>query len=315
MKIIFENQEYEIKENTTIKEAFDAKLEEDIIAARYNNSIASLNHKINKNGKIEWISRKEKDGRIIYIRGLLYIMSKAFYELYPESRLTVNYQLSSAMFCEIENMEITQEIMERVKAKMQEIIKQDLPIRKVEMSPQEAQEFYAKSDSIRGRLQADIGKEKVSLYFCEDYYNYFYGTMPISTGFAKLFELSKFRNGFLVEYPSLIEPDKVVPKNCESLKIVSAMNEYDELYKLMKINTVYRLNKKIQEGNIKELILFSEAIHEKKIAEIANKIKQKQNIRMILIAGPTSSRKNDFCGKTRNGTSCPRHQTSNHFGG
>ena len=297
MKIIFENQEYEIPENKTIKEAFGDKIKaDDIIAARYNNIIASLNHPIRKNGQISLISRTEKEGRNIYIRGLLYIMSKAFYELYPESYLTINYQLSNAMFCEIENMKITDEIIDRVKQKMQKIISQDLPIRKVEMSPEEAKAFYAKEESLRGRLQTDINKEKVSLYYCEDYYNYFYGTMPISTGFAKIFDLRKFRNGFLVEYPSLTEAN-LLHQNEESLKLISTMEEYDELYKLMKINTVYRLNKKIQEGKIKELILFSEAIHEKKIAEIASKIKAKNNVRMILIAGPTSSGKTTFAGK------------------
>ena len=120
--------------------------------------------------------------------------------------------------------------------------------------------------------------------------------MPISTGFAKAFDLTKFRHGFLLEYPRTSET-QIVHQNKESLKLVSAMDEYDELYKLMKINTVYRLNKKIKEGKIKELILFSEAIHEKKIAEIANQIKQRKNVRMILIAGPTSSGKTTFAGK------------------
>ncbi len=297
MKITFEETLYDIPENTTIKQAFADKINtEDMIAARYNNFIASLNHTIKRDGTISLIKRTEKDGRIIYIRGLLYLMSKAFYELYPEAHLTVNYQLSCAMFCEIENIEITQEMIDNVKQRMQEIINKDLPIRKIEMTPQEAQAFYAKEESVRGRLQTDINKKKVSLYYCEDYYNYFYGTMPISTGFAKAFDLSKFRNGFLLEYPRISETE-VRHRNKESLKLVSAMDEYDDIYKLMEMNTVYRLNKKIRDGKIKELILLSEAIHEKKIAEIADKIKQKQNVRMILIAGPTSSGKTTFAGK------------------
>ena len=132
MRIIFNHQEYEIPKNQSIQEAFGDQINsDDIIAARYNNSIASLHHPIRKDGEISLIRRKEKDGRIIYIRGLLYIMSKAFYELYPENYLTVNYQLSNAMFCEIENTIITQEMIDRVKKKMQEIVAQDLPIRKV----------------------------------------------------------------------------------------------------------------------------------------------------------------------------------------
>lgn len=297
MKIVFENQEYQIEKGTTIKEAFDKQINtNEIIAARYNNWIASLNQPIMEDGKISLIRRQEKDGRIIYIRGLLYLMSKTIDELYPECHLTVNYQLSNSMFCQTENIELTEEMIANVKRKMQETIDKDLPIRRIEMTKEEAKAFYAKEETVRGRLQTDSVKEKISLYFCEDYYNYFYGTMPISTGFAKAFDLTKFRNGFLLEYPA-INSSEVVNRNKESLKLISAMKEYDDLYKLMEINTVYRLNKKIQEGKIKDLILFSEAIHEKKIAEIASKIKERQNIRMVLIAGPTSSGKTTFAGK------------------
>ncbi len=297
MKIIFENQEYQIEQGVTIKEAFDKQINTyEIIAARYNNWIASLNQPIMEDGKISLIKRQEKDGRIIYIRGLLYLMSKTIDELYPECHLTVNYQLSNSMFCQTENIELTEEMIANVKRKMQETIDKDLPIRRIEMTKEEAKAFYAKEETVRGRLQTDSVKEKISLYFCEDYYNYFYGTMPISTGFAKAFDLTKFRNGFLLEYPA-INSSEVVNRNKESLKLISAMKEYDDLYKLMEINTVYRLNKKIQEGKIKDLILFSEAIHEKKIAEIASKIKERQNIRMVLIAGPTSSGKTTFAGK------------------
>ena len=297
MKITINSMQYDVQENKTIIDVFENQIDlNTVIAARYNNSVVSLKHKINKDGEIVFVTRDQKDGMVIYIRGLLYLMSKAFHDLYPKAHLTVNYQLTNAMFCGIDNMEISQEVIDSVKLKMIELVNMNLDIRKVEMTPEEAKEFYDKEDSVRGKLQYATNKEKVSLYYCEDYYNYFYGVMPISTGFAKMFDLSKFRNGFLLEYPALGEAD-IIKVNTESLKIISAMNEYSELYKLMKINTVYRLNKKIQEGKIKELILFSEAIHEKKIAEIANKIKEKQNVRMVLIAGPTSSGKTTFAGK------------------
>lgn len=302
MRITYDNKEFNIESGITIKEAFKEQIEnndiKDIIAARLNNTIESLNMPILKDGEIEFINRTNKDGRIIYIRGLLFLMCKAFSEIYPEALLTVNYQLSNAMFNTIDNMEVTDEMIEKVKGKMQEIIDKDLPITKVMMTQEEAEEFYQKEETINGRLQTNIDKEKVSLYYCEDYYNYFYGTMPISTGFAKIFDLVKFRNGFLVKYPSISEPDTLQKNVSTSLKLVSAMDEYDEINKLMKINTVYRLNKKIKEENgTKELILFSEALHEKKIAEIAKKIKERGNVRMVLIAGPSSSGKTTFAGK------------------
>ncbi len=301
MRITYDNKDFNIESGMTIKEAFKEQINnneiKDIIAARLNNTIESLNLPILKDGEIEFINRTDKDGRIIYIRGLLFLMCKAFSEIYPEALLTVNYQLSNAMFNTIDNMEVTEEMVENVKRKMYEIIEKDLPITKVMMTQEEAEEFYKKEETINGRLQTNIDKEKVSLYYCEDYYNYFYGTMPISTGFAKLFDLVKYRNGFLVKYPSISEPDILQENVSTSLKFVSAMDEYDEINKLMKINTVYRLNKKIKENGTKELILFSEALHEKKIAEIAKKIKERGNVRMVLIAGPSSSGKTTFAGK------------------
>ncbi len=303
MRITYENKDYEVQEGLTIREALKEQIEkselQDIIAARLNNTIESLNLPLTKDhsGEIEFITRNERDGRNIYIRGLLFVMSKAFAEVYPDALLTVNYQLSNAMFGTVDNMEVTEEMISKVKSKMIEIVNKDIPILKEIMTQDEAEEFYKKETTIKGKLQTAIDKDKVSLYYCEDYYNYFYGTMPISTGFAKVFDLEKYRNGFLVKYPSVTEPNKI-QETKESLKLVSAMDEYDEIYRLMKINTVHRLNKKVREPKgEKELILFSEALHEKKIAEIAKKIKEHGNVRMVLIAGPSSSGKTTFAGK------------------
>lgn len=302
MKVTYENETIEVPEGLTIKGALKEQMEKsgikDIIAVRYNNRIESLNWVINCDGTVEFINRTDKDGRIIYIRGLLFIMSKALKELYPEAKLTVNYQLSNAMYGTIDNMEITDDLVKEVREKMQEIIDKDIPITKVIMTQEEAEEFYKIEDTTRGRMQTQIVKDKVSLYFCEDYYNYFYGAMPVSTGFAKIFDFVKYRDGFLVKYPSIAEPDILQPHATTSLKIMSAMDEYDEINKLLKINTVYWLNKKIKEPNgQKDLILLSEALHEKKIAEISNKIREHGNVRMVLIAGPSSSGKTTFAGK------------------
>ena len=302
MKITCENEVLEVAEGMAIKDALKEQMDKsnikDIIAAIYNNKIASLNHQINKDGTIEFINRANKDGRYTYIRGLLYIMSKAFSDIYPEAKLTVNYQLSNSMYGTIDNMEVTDEMVQKVRDRMFEIVNKDLPITKVVMTQEEAEEFYKKEETFRGRLQTLVDKDKVSLYYCEDYYNYFYGTMPISTGFAKLFDFQKYKDGFLVKYPSLDKPDVLPPDISSSLKIVSAMEEYKEINKILKINTVHRLNRKIKEPNgQKELVLISEALHEKKIAEIAKKIQEHGNVRMVLIAGPSSSGKTTFAGK------------------
>ena len=301
MIIKCENELIEIEEPISIKEGLKVQIEKsdvkDIIAARYNNEVVSLDKEINKDGKIEFINKQNRDGRYIYIRGALYIASKAISELYPKALLTVNYQLTNVMYCQIDNMEVTDEMIEKVKIRMQEIVKQNIPIKKVIMTKEEAEKFYEKEPTLKGRLQTDVNKERISLYYCEDYYNYFYGIMPVSTGAINLVDIEKFRNGYLVKYPSVNKPNELQAESQKSLKQISAMDEYEEIYGLMKMNTVYRLNKKLREGKEKELILLSEAIHEKKIAEIAQKIKERQDVRMVLIAGPSSSGKTTFANK------------------
>jgi uridine kinase len=193
-------------------------------------------------------------------------------------------------------MEITDEVAINIKTEMDKLVRANLPIIKKIMTPEEAEKFYEDEPTIRGRLQLNVHKPKVSLYYCEEYFNYFYGTMPISTGFAEVYDIVKYHNGLLVRYPSVTEP-YVLPKHVNSLKLASALSEYNDIYKILGVNTVYKLNKKIQEGKTKELILFSEALHEKKIAEIAGKIKERGNVRMVLIAGPSSSGKTTFAGK------------------
>ncbi len=296
MKIICNDRDFDVKEGIALRDALSEVIPQDAIAARYNNEIASLNQPVNKEGKVKFINRTTKDGRDIYIRGLLYLISMSAERIYPNAKFTVNYQLSNAMFCEFDNMEITDTVIENIKAEMDKIVKSDLPIIKKMMTLEEAEKFYKSESTIRGRLQLNVNKEKVSLYFCEEYFNYFYGTMPISTGFAEIYDIVKYNDGLLVRYPSITEPDRL-PQHVNSLKLASALDEYEDIYKIMGINTVYKLNNKIKENGIKELILFSEALHEKKIAEIAQKIKERENVRMVLIAGPSSSGKTTFAGK------------------
>ena len=217
--------------------------------------------------------------------------------VYPGSKFTVDYQLSNAMFCDFVDIKVTDEVAINIKTEMDNIIRSNLPIIKKTMTLEEAERFYKNEPpTIRGKLQLNVNKDKVSLYYCEEYFNYFYGTMPISTGFAEIYDIVKYHDGLLVRYPSVTEPNNL-PRHIESLKLASALKEYDDIYRILGVNTVYKLNNKIRDGKLKELILFSEALHEKKIAEIAETIKNRDNIRMVLIAGPSSSGKTTFAGK------------------
>lgn len=264
------------------------------IACKCNNEVKSLNAEVEETDIIEPIDMTVRDGRRIYQRGLLYIMGKAFNEIYPKALLTVNFQLSNSIYCTAENMKITDEVIENIRIKMQEIVAKDIEIRKIEMSKEEAFKFYEKEKTLRGRLQLDNKyKDEVSLYFCEDYYNYFYGVMPISTGYIKYYDIVKYHEGFLLRYPDKRTPDKI-EKYKETKKLLSTLEDYEDIHRVLDINTVYKLNKKIKEGKEREIILLAEALHEKKISDIADNIVKRKGIKMVLIAGPSSSGKTTF---------------------
>lgn len=242
-----ENKEI-INENKTVMELFenDIKTDNTIIACSCNNEIKSLNYIPKENDKIHFITTTHRDGRRIYIRGVLYIMCKAFCKCYPEALLTVNYQLTNAMYCEIDNMQVTPEMIKNVNNKMREIIKNNIPIRKIEMTKAEAENFYEKERTLRGKLQlSNKQKDEVSLYFCEKYYNYFYGVMPISTGFISVFEILPYNDGFLLRYPGKEKPNEL-EASTTSKKLISALDDYKDIHRVLNINTVYKLNKQIE---------------------------------------------------------------------
>ena len=277
------------------KEINEAKNKErKIIACKCNNEVKSLNYDIKENDVIELLDTSSKDGHRIYIRGILYIMAKALNELYPRALLSVNYQLSNAMFCEIDNMPITEAMISNIRERMQEIIDKDLEIRKVIMNKEEAEKFYSNARTLRGIVQiGNKQKESVSLYYCEDYFNYFFGVMPVSTGYTSVFDIIKYKDGFLVRYPSAEKPNELT-NHKGNKKLLATLEEYEDIHRVLNVDTLYKLNKEIQAGRTENLILLSEALHEKKMANIADDIAKRPNVKMVLIAGPSSSGKTTF---------------------
>ncbi len=297
MKIEYKGKITELKEIKTVKEVFEEEIASNpniVIACKCNNELVSLKHELTEDAKIELLDITNKEGLRIYRRGLLYIMGKAFAEIYPEALITVQYQLTNALFCEVSNLEMTEENTKRIKNRMKEIIQDDLAIRKIKMDKEEAETFYEVTGSNKGKLQLYAKeKEYVSLYYCGDYYNYFYGVLPISTGYMKIFDIEAYRNGFLIRYPSIENPSKIGEYK-ENLKLLRALDDYKKLHKNLDIHTLHKLNKVVQDGKIREAILIDEALHEKKIAEIANEIVKNKKVKMVLIAGPSSSGKTTF---------------------
>ena len=233
------------------------KSEYPVVGAKYNNEYKNLDEVVSSDGKIELIDINSKEGIKIYRRTLTYIMGKAFWHTYPEAHVIVNYQLSNAMYCDIENVEVTDEMIEKVKAKMQEIINQDLKIEKRVMTRDEAEKFYKETNSPKGRLQFDLeDRQNINMYYCDEYYNYIYETIATHTGATKVFDLQKYSKGFLLRYPSTKNVNEL-PEFHETKKLLWALQEYETIYKVLNVGTVYRLNKAVKENTIKYLILLS----------------------------------------------------------
>mgnify|MGYP004560512625 FL=1 len=286
-----------MEKNVKISELLKEQIENSeypVVGAIVNNEYKSLDAEVTGDEKIELIDINSKEGMKIYRRTLTYIMGNAFWHIYPEAHVIVNYQLSNAMYCDIENMEVTDEMLEKVKAKMQEIISQDLKIEKKVMTREEAEKFYEETNSAKGRLQFDLAdRQNINMYYCDDYYNYIYEIIATHTGATPIFDLKKYSDGFLLRYPSSKNVN-VLPEFHETKKLLWALQEYETIYKVLNVGTVYRLNRAVKEDRIKYLILLSEALHEKKISQIADKIAAKKGVKMILIAGPSSSGKTTF---------------------
>ncbi len=291
----FNEKIIQVEKEVTVKELLKDEINEtEAIACMYNNEVKSLNKLIKSDCEIRLLNYSDKDGKRVYNRGIIYIMTKALQELYPDALLTVNYQIGSAMFCELDNMEITDEFIENMRQKMIEITKKDYPIEKVSMTREEAKKFYENNKTLKGILQLDdVEKEKITLYYCDGFFNYLFGVMPISTGIIKTYNLHKYQQGFLVSFPELNTSEKITDYK-ESKKLFKTLEEYDDIYRVLGIHRIYKLNKIIKEGKINEYILLSEALHEKKIANIADDIVKRNGVKVVLIAGPSSSGKTTF---------------------
>ena len=297
MKITYKGKELEVQEPIKIEELLKKEIDNSkykVVGCIFNNEYQNLEYEVKNDGKVDLIDTFSKEGMKIYVRTLVYIMGKAFEKIYPSEKLTVEYQLGNAMFCTIDNMKITEEFIEKMTEEIKKIISEDLKIKKVIMTREEAKEFYEKTNASKGRLQYDLtDNEEIYMYYCEDYYNYCYGTMANRTGVLENFEIIKYYDGFLLRYPTTKNPTEI-PEFKPTKKLSWALEEYERIHKILETNTVYKLNKAINSGRIKDVIMLAEALHEKKIANIADDIAKRKNVKMVLIAGPSSSGKTTF---------------------
>ncbi|MFW6410297.1 MAG: nucleoside kinase [Halanaerobiales bacterium] len=267
-----------------------------IVAAIIDNTVYDLDREINKDCSIDFLRREDVLGNRIYRRSLFMLMARAIYNLFPDSRLAIEYSLSNGIYCELKMAKaLNPTHLGKIKKEMTGMVKKNLPIKRMTVKAEEAIRLYKKQkfyDKVKVVQQSE--REQFVVYELDGYYDYFYYHMVPGTGYLDKFDLHYRYPGFVLLFPQKDSPDEV-PGFINQEKIAGVYTEAQRLGKIMGVETVNEMNHSIVKGDYGRLIRIAEGLHEKNIARIADKITE--NIRekqIVLIAGPTSSGKTTF---------------------
>ena len=266
--------------------------------AQVNNKTESLNFRCWQPKDIEFIDYTQLSGLRTYVRSLCHIFSKAVYDIWPTATLNLEHPVSKGYYCVIHNgKNIDLETIEKIKKRMWELIDADLPfLRKSVRTVDAAVLFRERGMNDKARLIETAGLPYTSYYELEGYINFFYGCLTPSTGYIQLFDLEPYMDGVLLRIPKQTDPMELQPVIKQD-KMFEAYKEHLTLQRTVGLDNVGDLNLAIEKGRSQDIILVSEAMQEKQVAKIAEKIADgyKEGIRIVLISGPSSSGKTTFC--------------------
>lgn len=267
-----------------------------IIAAKVDNEIKELSYILNKDAIIELIDISDEDGMRIYKRSLYFLLIKAVYDIFPKRKVRIGHSISKGIYCEIVGKEITyKEDIVSIEKRMYELVEKKIEFKKRILDVKDAREILFKSGR-HDRLGAIEYREKsyISIYNCDGFEDYFYGYMVPDTGYLKYFKLVEYLNGIIMIYPKTKDPT-VIPPFIEQNILFSIFKEFKTWGRILGVENVGALNNIAIKHDIGDLIRISEALHEKKLAQIADMIMaSNEKKRIILISGPSSSGKTTF---------------------
>ena len=274
-----------------------------VLAALVDNKLKSLDYKIINPHNIRFIGYDHPDGRRTYIRSLCFVLQNVVRKMFPDKVLAIDYALPSGLYCEIREREpaedgrhrsvfITDEDITAIGQQMRQMVEDDLPFSKKMLGLQECCNLFEENgQKEKVNLLKSIGRFNYNVYFLDGQADTFYGPLVASTGLLTTFSLMGYNDGFCLQYPMDGDPDKVLPMKRQS-KIASALEGHSDWCAVMGVRGVGTLNAKVRSGNIVDLINLSEALHERKYAEIADQIYARRgSVKIVFIAGPSSSGK------------------------
>jgi uridine kinase len=266
------------------------------IAALVDGELRELTHRIWTDAAVESLFLSDSDGIRIYRRSLSFLLITVVRELFPEASVFVDHSLPfGGFFCEVGGREpFSEEELAQIEGRMHELVERDFAVGRERVPLDEAiAMFRERGETDKSKLLKHRKKEDLKLYSLRDTRDYFHGYMVPSTGYLPYFTLRKWPPGFVLQYPRRTSPTEIVPAR-DYPQLTRIFREYGKRLRLLGVGSVSGLNEAIDNGRIREIVLVSEALHEQRIAQIAEQIDQEEEVRLVLIAGPSASGKTTF---------------------
>lgn len=266
------------------------------VCARVNNKVEGLHYRVYNAKDVEFLDVSSPSGSRAYTRSLFFVLCKAVHKLFPEGKVIIDIPVSNGYYCNILiGRPVTEDDAAAIRGEMRDIISRALPIRRHEVPTEEAIEMFERLGyTSKVLLLRTTGRVYTTYYDIEGFVDYFYGSMLTNTSQLTLFGLEKYYDGLLLRIPSRSDPSQLGALIRQD-KMFEIFREHHEWQNLLGISTVGTFNEAVAKGHATDIINISEALQEKKIANIAEMIAARKSVKMVLIAGPSSSGKTTTC--------------------
>ena len=276
--------------------AFDLKMAYGPVSAKVNNKVEGLHYRVYNNKDVEFLDMYTPSGSRAYTRTLFFVLCKAVQDIYPQTDVVIDIPVSNGFYVDMRiGHPVTDADVEKIRTRMQEIIDAKLPLRRFVVPTEEAIElFQQKGDIEKVKLLRTSGSIYTTYYEIDGYIDFYYGTLLTNTSQLYLFGLEKYYDGMLLRIPSIKDPGQLGELTKQD-KMFEIFKEHHRWQDIIGIRTVGDFNAAVEAGYTTDIINISEALQEKKIAKIAEEIAQRKGVKLVLLAGPSSSGKTTTC--------------------
>ena len=276
--------------------AFDLKMTHGPVSARVNNKVEGMHYRVYNSKDVEFLDMASSSGSRAYTRTLFFVLCKAVQDIYPNTDVVIDIPVSNGFYVDIRlGRPVVEEDVNILRRRMQEIIDAKMPIRRYMVPTEDAIAlFQEKGDVEKVKLLKTSSSIYTTYYKIGEYVDFYYGTLLTNTSGLYLFGLEKYYDGMLLRIPSLKDPDKLGEMTKQD-KMFDIFKEHHRWQDILGIRTVGDFNQAIEAGHATDIINISEALQEKKIAKIAEDIANRQGVKLVLLAGPSSSGKTTSC--------------------